>query len=70
MPLCATSDQLWTLTGKSIVSPIAIVASAAERPTRSAAGAVLLSQLSYSTHLPQRWKRPSAGATRRTVSSV
>ena len=44
--------------------------SAAERPIRRAAGAVFSSQLSYSSHLPKRWKRPSAGATRRTVSSV
>ena len=55
VPLCGTSDQLWTLTGKSIVSPITIVASAAERPMRSAAGAVLVIQLSYSAHLPKRW---------------
>jgi hypothetical protein len=55
VPDCGTSDQLWTLTGKSIVSPIRFVASAADRPTRSAAGAVLVIQLSYSAHLPKRW---------------
>ena len=70
VPLCATPDQLWTLIGRSTLSPIGIVASAAERPTRRAAGAVSLSQLSYSSHLPKRCRRPSTGETRRTVSSV
>ena len=70
VPLWETPDQLWTLIGRSTVSPIGIVASAAERPTRSAAGAVLLIQLSYSSHLPKRCRRPSTGETSRTVSSV
>ena len=70
VPLCASSDQLWTLTGNSIVSPTTTVPSPVERPIRRAAGAVFSSQLSYSSHLPKRWKRPSTGDTSRTASSV
>ncbi len=70
VPLCSSSDQLWTSTGIVFVSPSPIDVTAAERPTRSARGAVSVSQLSYSFHLPQRWKRPSTGETTRATVSV
>ena len=68
VPGLLLADQLWTSTGTVIVSPIAIDCAAAERPTRSARGAVSVIHSSYSAHLPQRWKRPSTGETTRTRS--
>src|SRR4051794_41546245 len=70
VPFCAVSLQLWTTTGSVSVSPAATVCTAAERPSRRAAGAVVSSQLSNSAQLPQRWKRPSTGETTRTTWSV
>ncbi len=70
VPDCGVEDQLWTSTGTVIVSPAPIDWTADERPRRRACGAVSASQVSYSSHLPKRWKRPSAGATTRTTSSV
>ncbi len=69
-PLCDVSDQLCTLTGTVIVSPTPIDCAAAERPRRLACGAVSSSQPSYSSHLPQRSKRPSTGETIRITLSV
>jgi hypothetical protein len=69
-PVCGEPDRLRTSTGTVIVSPMPIDCAAGERPTRSASGAVCASQLSYSSHLPQRSKRPSTGDTIRTTSSV
>ena len=69
-PLCGDADQLRTSTGTVIVSPMPIDCAAGERPTRSARGAVRVTQLSYSSHLPQRSKRPSTGETIRTTLSV
>src|SRR5688500_10863432 len=69
-PLCDSPDQLCTSTGTVIVSPTPIDCAAAERPRRLACGAVSRSQPSYSSHLPQRSKRPSTGATIRTTPSV
>ena len=45
VPLCVDVDQLWTSTGSVIVSPMPIDCTAAERPSRSACGAVSSSQL-------------------------
>src|SRR4051812_18115576 len=70
VPDCGEVDQLWTTTGTSFVSPAPILSTAADRPSRDACGAVSRSHSSYSWNLPQRWKRPSAGETTRTTSSV
>src|SRR5688572_8610273 len=67
VPLCGSSDQLWTLTGIVIVSPTAVVCWAPERPRRRAAGAVCSVHWSYSANLPQRWNWPSTGETTRTT---
>ena len=69
-PVCGVVDQLCTTTGTVLVSPMPIDCAAGERPIRSARGAVLVIQLSYSSHLPQRSKRPSTGGTTRTTVSV
>src|SRR4051794_37982114 len=68
-PVCGASDQLWTSTRTVLVSPAPIVSTASERPSRLASGAVSFCQASNSAHLPQRWKRPSAGGTRRGASA-
>ena len=69
-PDCAVVDQLCTTTGTRTVSPTAIDWIAAERLSRRAAEPSSSSHSSYSAHLPKRWKRPSAGDTTRTTSSV
>src|SRR5215208_503481 len=69
-PVCGVVDQSCTLTGTVRVSPMPIDWAAGESPIRSARGAVVWSQLSYSCHLPQRAKRPSTGDTTRTTVSV
>src|SRR3954451_12029295 len=55
VPDCGEVDQLCTTTGTSLVSPAPLLSTAAERPSRSACGAVSRSHSSYSWNLPQRW---------------
>ena len=69
-PLWLVVDQLWTATGRLIVSPMPIDCTAAERPSRRAVGASVSSHWSNSPHLPQRWNRPSTAGTMRTTESV
>src|SRR5688572_1876350 len=70
LPLCGASEWLCTTTGTSTLSPTPTDCTASERPRRLACGAVSSSQLSYSSQRPQRSRRPSAGATILTTSSV
>ena len=70
LPLCGAVEWLWTSTGTASVSPMPIDCAAEEKPTRWARGAVPVSQESYSSHLPHRWKLPSTGGTTRTTVSV